>query len=433
MVTSRDIFSNRKVLRIIIDSESFNRLLNNRDIIAYKILKYSSCPLFDFLRTPFKTENKELIKIPELHAHSYGDNISERDIECICKEIFKKCDKQDLQTTTTIFNLAFPFDHRDLFITNNKVLLKKRLWLESRFSYKKPCIITIEEAREIMDLFLKYNKKYLIAPNFSVNEGYWYLLFFRTLVPYFNYSGSILNSFANRFIYLLKSVDLIGFQYYLGVSNDTFDNMIYYFNYAIVLITGIFDSLAIETKNKYNLKFSKDDIPSRTSLNPRAGKDFLKALEEKNPELHTHVRKYLNFINVIYKLREKIIHREMIDKITVFYKDYNDEWQNNLIKIDNGIHSLIMSLNDKKKKYDPFTQWGLYKVNYKVKGKDETEYFLEPFNFIKMSTKTLAYFSNNFLKLLGYNNFVKTIEAKKQKSDFIQQLKIFKKYSLAYI
>jgi hypothetical protein len=45
----------------------------------------------------------------------------------------------------------------------------------------------------------------------------------------------------------------------------------YHFNYFISLITGIFDALALITKDQYNLNFRGDNYPQRTSLNPLAG------------------------------------------------------------------------------------------------------------------------------------------------------------------
>ena len=63
-----------------------------------------------------------------------------------------------------------------------------------------------------------------------------------------------MDALANRFEFLLRSVDEIGFLYYMKVNNDIKVDMMYHFNYAITLITGIFDSLALITKNTYELK-----------------------------------------------------------------------------------------------------------------------------------------------------------------------------------
>ena len=91
------------------------------------------------------------------------------------------------------------------------------------------------------------------------------------------------------------------------------NTMMYHFNYFIILISGIFDSLAIKTKNKYGLSFINDKQPSTTSLNKNAGKYFLKALREKEPKLHIHRSEFAYFINLIYEFRELLIHREMLD------------------------------------------------------------------------------------------------------------------------
>jgi hypothetical protein len=61
------------------------------------------------------------------------------------------------------------------------------------------------------------------------------------------FSNSILDGFSQRFCFLLMSIDEMGFQYYRGVNNVTMDDMLYHFNYFILLITGIYDSLALQT------------------------------------------------------------------------------------------------------------------------------------------------------------------------------------------
>jgi hypothetical protein len=86
-----------------------------------------------------------------------------------------------------------------------------------------------------------------------------------------------LKRYSDRNYVLAKQIQM-GFQYYQGVDNDTMDNTLYHFNYFVSLITGIFDSLAIRTKNQYNLKskylFSWEEIPGNDS---KKLTDFLKS------------------------------------------------------------------------------------------------------------------------------------------------------------
>ena len=106
-------------------------------------------------------------------------------------------------------------------------------------------IVMFDEAKEIVDLFLKYHRKYHILNNFTCNKGYWYLLSFRSKIKHCHFGVATLNAFARRFIYLLMSLDEVGLQYYSGVNNDTMDNTLYHFNYFISLVTGVFDSFAL--------------------------------------------------------------------------------------------------------------------------------------------------------------------------------------------
>jgi hypothetical protein len=125
-----------------------------------------------------------------------------------------------------------------------------------------------------MNLFLKYRKQYLssVRPHPKIqphgfNRGLWYWYSFRTKVPFFHVGVTInepyLDAFSSRFINILMSIDEIGIQYYSGVNNDTLDDTMYHFNYFITLISGIFDALALTTKDKYELTFSMDNTQKK--------------------------------------------------------------------------------------------------------------------------------------------------------------------------
>ena len=415
---SRPILKKRTKIGILIDSKSFDKLLSTGDDTNVEtLLKYFGSDPFEFVRSPFDTNHDELEKVSAF-IEKYDDkgnlsaikiinksqpkiyfNHQMRDIEEIGK--FKHIEKEAIVLTYIQALLNSPHD-MNIFITNNKTLLKNRLWLESHVpGLPQGCylnIVSVEGAKEIMDLFSKYQNKYYISGNHSCNEGQWYRLSFLSKVPNFHVGhvgDPFLYAFSNRFIYLLMSVDKMGFQYYLGVNNDTLNNILYHFNYIISLMTGIFDSLAIITQEQYNLTFKGDPIPpAKISLNPRAGRDFLRALRDskRNPNLRKHINNYVNFIKLIYRLREVIIHREMLQKTALEFIGSDEKWKANFVKIDHDIADCIRLCNDGDQKYEPITQWGRYRLH--------NDNFLEPFQFAKSATMILITFSNEYLELL---------------------------------
>ncbi len=198
-----------------------------------------------------------------------------------------------------------------------------------------------------------------------------------------------------RFTYILMSIDEIGFQYYLGKNNDTMDNSLYHFNYFISLVTGVFDNLAIETNTKYNLGFENN--LSRVSLNPRSGRDFLRAFREDAPTLRQHISKFTSFIKLIYEFREFVIHRDMLEKTGMISTGKGKKWEMNFIRTNPNILQFIRQCGDSDQKYDLLTKWGLYKLV-------DDEFYLEPFRFTKTATRMLIDFSNEYLELLDIDN-----------------------------
>jgi hypothetical protein len=185
-------------------------------------------------------------------------------------------------------------------------------------------------------------------------------------------------------------IDELGFQYYSGVNNDTMASMLYHFNYFISLVTGIFDALAIKTQKQLEIQFKGDNIPSRISLNPTAGRDFLKVLQEKSGDLHKHVIIHNNFIKLIYLLRELILHREMLDTI----RDSTEKRSLNLVMVEQEIKNLIKQCSDNSQDYEPISIWGLKQEFF---GK----YLLEPYHFAKAATGLLIHFCNDYLRQLN--------------------------------
>jgi hypothetical protein len=82
----------------------------------------------------------------------------------------------------------------------------------------------------------------------------------------------------------------------------------YHTEYLIALVTGVFDNLALLTKDCYGI--IHDTI--RVSL---SNKEFLEKVETFNVEIKNHIDRYHDFISLIYEFRDKVIHQEGLNQI----------------------------------------------------------------------------------------------------------------------
>ncbi len=171
----------------------------------------------------------------------------------------------ELEETSRSFRdlLAFESIARDddqaIFVTQDQRLIDKRIWIQSRFHVK---ILSFLQALEYFDLFLKKRDLYYANPWTRRVDGkafhYWFLL--KALCPYFADAWSIatfgkeiivngdviqtsLSSLADRFQNMLCASDRIAIEYTKSPVNSTEWEMIYNFNYFVLLTTGVFDSL----------------------------------------------------------------------------------------------------------------------------------------------------------------------------------------------
>jgi hypothetical protein len=259
-----------------------------------------------------------------------------------------------------------------------------------------------------MDLFAKTQDLFLRLPttNANMDKGYWYWIYFRCKIPHYNVplptssslstQNDILHAFGKRICYLLIAVDELGKLHYLKSEDEIM--MLYHFNYLLSLITGIFDSLAIHTIEKYGIRFPSDNIPSRVTLKNNGGKEFLKEVENKEPNLRNHIKKHGDFINLIHRLRERVIHSKGLKEIG-FFSGFGSKISS-VILIDSNEGGMIRSCGDKTGPYRILSEWGVY--NYVP---DTNYFFANPYYFAKSATRLLLHFADEYLKLAGHTKF----------------------------
>jgi hypothetical protein len=437
-------------LGIFLDSRTISELLSNSDDAARRLVLHHGEPMFEFFRSERSPVDVRLEPIAQAEKRTnqagnfdrfdvttetgqaqYHFGYRDADVETIGKLIFGKdlLSPNEKECVQLIFIQA-TLNGRggNLFVTADEVLLKKRLWFESHFPGGRVNIANVEEAVEIMGLVAKKTGKYYISNSHTANKGLWYWYSFRSKIPHYNFpmpsastssSSSdrhIMEAFAARFVFMLVSLDEMGIQYYSGVNNDTMDNTMYHFNYFISLVSGIFDSLAIEAKNRMGLAFEGDHVPSRTSLSNKSGKEFLRALRDTNQNLRNHITANVDLINITYLLRESILHGEGFRDSAFELNSADAKWKANFLRISTEASEMIRRCGNRPRKYDPWSEFGVYE--------DISGHWLSPFIFAKAAVPKLVEFSDKFLEMMGYDNFILALDLT---DEFRQSVNVFER------
>jgi hypothetical protein len=247
----------------------------------------------------------------------------------------------------------------------------------------------------------------------------WYWHLFRSLVPRYHVEADAdddyLRGFSIRFQNLLIAVDEIGYQYFQEPDNRTQLNVQYHFDNAISLITGVFDTLALKTAEKYAI----DDIRKEfISLSNNRGRDFLDEVREANTDLRDHIADHMAYINLIYVLRPLVVHRGGYQDSLL--EDADQGWTAGVIPLDrfneadrDAFERYYREIDDDPLPYDPLTEWGLYQTDWADAG------YIEPYHFMKAAVKTLIQFANTYLQLLGYPDFIEQRRDDDQGATFI--------------
>ena len=209
---------------------------------------------------------------------------------------------------------------------------------------------------------------------------------------------------------LVTGLDELGYQYYLGTGNHTNNYTTYHFNYCISLITGIFDALALFTRDKYDMDIDDERTTIRTG-----GKPLFKQLQDHNEDLWHYIHQNHPFVELMYVIRPQIIHKDGVlmrgpgyshsggsnrsfwNSHIIKYEDMEEKYQTRFEKFYN-------QLQDEKLEYDPITKWGLICPDEKTKNLPMYNQFIEPYQFIKTSSRKLTEYVDGYLEILGNEN-----------------------------
>ncbi len=445
-----------KKLRVLLDSDSL------KSDCAQRLLQYSDNDLFEFVSLGNSTKHTvaELnfegessttgIVIDKSDKHFCGSEYRVwfgYDISNI-KAVAKKLDFKysDLVLVYILKALIGPeTGQKTILITEREKLLNRLNWSKASFpSIPTNSIFSPDEALIYIDLHCKQWKEYLIAPNYYVNRGLWYLYSFKTKLTEYQHAWSAVvfggasipdgekltdstESLADRFTDMLIAIDEIGINYYTGVNNDTQDAIIYHFNYWITLFTGVFDALAWISKYRYQIEF---DHVGRIGLRTSSHKKFTRLLFEKDAKLRGYLSKNSSVIELMYEPRNLVIHREQLKGLR--FNNRSENFDFNMVRIPEKFFDQIVELS--KEKGDTLREWGHYQSH--------GEFFLEPYRFVRKATPALIEFANGFLKLLDFGEYAnsdakleKEIEGShdsRKRDDFAENAERFAKHRLGY-
>lgn len=421
---SKKILNKGTKIIILLDSDSFNLMINRKIEKGKTIIKYSNSKDFIFYKSSVKTSYDELSKITVLNSeYKEKNNIksiyNDEDVIKYAINFFKDSEIKDSEIE--LMKLIFTVDdfrrnnikNPCLLITSNKKFLNNRLKLELDFQTSEINIVNINEAIEIMGLYLRYKNLYYVAQNYKVNKGLWYDIAFRKYIPNYSFDDVNLSSFASRFMYILMSIDEMGYQYYHGVNNDIHESIMYHFNYFTVLLAGIFDSFALITNKKCNIGFDENKAPFAISLK---NKEFLKKLETKDLKLYQHIIKFFDYISLISELRNSIIHRGIFSQMII---NSLDGWRGSFLKIDLKIFNLIFKIDPKRVIFEGLSEWGLYENCRDFQ-------CIDMYVFAKRALKEIVIFSTEYLSLLGYSKIKgKTVNSLDNSAEILREFGLY--------
>ena len=416
---SRRILGTAPPLGLILDTRSLEWLLESGDTAAQTLLSYRITPHFEYTRTPVSCRYQDL-QLVDPYRVSDGQSDSGRSVTvntregcttsaltCGIRALTALSAKlgEDPPNGTDEGHAAFlpliagalnRFGRTYLAVTADDRLLRERAWLESHIPGVPINIVTVQEAMEIMDLFAKSLGKYHVAANSYSNKGLWYWYSLRSRVPHYQVEDGILSSLAIRLTSVLMAIDEMGKQYYLGVNNDTMRDTLYHFYYFVMLASGTLDSLATKANEQYRLGF--DEHLQRVSLKPDTGKDFLRALREKNGDLRTFVNRHVDFIKLVFLLRDGIVHSHLPQETSYHWTDRDGVFLANFLWLGEEAKRLAESCGDAPRPFDRISEWGLLGFAGDV--------FVEPFHFGKQAGDMLARFVDGYLGLIGLSDWV---------------------------
>ena len=423
------------MLTIIFDSEIFKQIDVSRTEVLEIILSRNN-----FIKNYYRTYStgldksigNQIISLPEIAKPNL-------DIETIYKELqFKPKNDSQEQFIYAIFEFArhseenVNYCHNCIFVTENPIYFEKYLPGGTKnqcLRYFIPNLIltNLNNVSELIGYYEIKNDYYWLNGQEMELKTDWYNTAVILLIPEVSQMhGTIscinseisilLRSLIFRFKKLIYGINMLGINHYFDnrkiepidtqkatagfnkleqnvydykdligfIDPDNHFIQFYHTEYIIPQVTGIFDNLALLSNKYYNLGF----YGQKTSLSNDNGEDFLKALDTANHSLKCHIDTYRNFINLVYSLREDVIHKHGLEESVI---PLVPNW-NCFIKIEKHVEAYIENCGNSKHIYKYISNWGMFTRNGEI--------LLDPFFFSKNLLTSIISFTNEFIQLV---------------------------------
>lgn len=185
---------------------------------------------------------------------------------------------------------------------------------------------SFSEVKEILRLFLVNKKEFELVEHYYIDESFYYIYRNRVIFKEFhNFWSSTVNdrnetntdtanALGNRLILLSMCIDNTKTEAYKPQNNTTAMHLKYHISYLLLLITGIFDSIAWIINNLYGLGLEEKNRRQIDLINC----SFRKKSKLQSAKIYTLLSKteYVNRIEAIRELRDTIVHRNFINTIS---------------------------------------------------------------------------------------------------------------------
>lgn len=438
---SREILPGTETVRFLLDTETLDPLVSRDRSNETNFLHYHEYDSFDYIRTPAQTDSELLQNINsyqrEVEGHEnrqvirwgadtqtvlggrYLPSLYERlAAEVEWKEPAVSVD--DLEFVDLFNEMVQPRDRCvDILVTASPSILENRRLLEYEFRRHRRGrmhIMTPKEAGEVAGIYMRRNNDFIFynhgdsGSTYTIDFTLWYWRLPRVFIHHFTFNGEgYLESMFDRFESLFICIDKLGEQYLSGTGNLTDLMTRYHFNNGISLLTGICDILALHTREKYGIK-----IPDRNTNLRVGGHPLLKELRICNKEAWQHVQNNHEIIELLHTVRNDVIHQSGVIKrgpgFSLREHDEIIEWESQSIGMDTldkedreKFRKYYEGLDDSVEEFDPVTKWGVVTISDEYP-EISRHTQIEPYRFLKQSTKEITEFTDEYLRLLGHPN-----------------------------
>jgi hypothetical protein len=263
------------------------------------------------------------------------------------------------------------------------------------------------------------------------------------LTPRSSPHGTHHTAFKSRVGSLLSGLDESGFQYYSGPDfYPTEFDIEYHVDYCFSLLTSILDHLALHTREELTIQWSKKKVALTTN------RGFITMIRDGgHTDLYHHIQQNHNLLNMMYKIRNGIVHRNsaMPDYKSGAAQSYETVDGQSVLTRSERYHLIDLTLlgedeydsvskdydllDDTPLAYDDLTELGLRSDTATLPSNSDKAEF-EPFQMLKELTRRLLDFSDEYLRILGYNNLFDQLN---DDGDIRDDLEHMHKYGLSLL